>query len=68
MRLRLIVRDKSGNTVPIAFHTKDRGTELESEVQPRQTVAVLYALQHRFLDLTTGIRLEDSRNIKVSSS
>ena len=68
LRLRLFVRDKLGTTVPIAFHTEGRGTELVSEVQTGHTVAVLYALQHGFLDFTTGIRLEDCGAIKVSSS
>ena len=68
LRLRLVVQDKSGTTVPIAFHTEGRGTEFASEVQPGQTVAVLYALQHGFLDFTTGIRLEHCREIKVRPS
>lgn len=65
LRLRLIVRDKSGATVPIAFYTDGRGTEFADKVQPGNTVAILYAIQHGFLDFTTGIRLEDCSGIKV---
>jgi len=67
VRLRLNVRDKSGTMVPIAFHTDGRGTEFEDKVQPGHTVTILYALQHGFLDLSTGIRLEDYSAIKVKS-
>jgi hypothetical protein len=44
LRLRLIVKDKSGRTVPIAFYTDDRGLELDpSYAQEGFIVAILYA-------------------------
>jgi hypothetical protein len=66
LRLRFIVRDKAGITVPIAFHTEGRGTEFSPfQLQPGYTVAILYAHQHHFLDLTTGVRQEEYYGIKV---
>ncbi|RYP41927.1 hypothetical protein DL767_000664 [Monosporascus sp. MG133] len=66
LRVRLIVRDKAGTTVPVAFHTEDRGTGFApSQLRPGHTVAILYAEQHDFLDLTTGIRQEEYDGIKV---
>ncbi|RYP45010.1 hypothetical protein DL768_008597 [Monosporascus sp. mg162] len=66
IRLRLIVKDKAGATVQVAFHTDDRGTEFApSQLRPGYTVAILYAQQHDFLDLTTGIRQEEYEGIKV---
>jgi len=66
LRLRLIVKDKSGRTVPIAFYTDNRGLELDpSYAQEGFTVAILYAEQHGFLDLSVGIRHEDPTVMKV---
>lgn len=43
LRLRLVVRDKSGHTIPLAFHTEERGAEFASTtLRPGHTVAVLY--------------------------
>jgi hypothetical protein len=65
-RLRLIVKDKTDRTVPIAFYTEDRGLELDpSYVQKGFTVVILYAEQHGFLDLSVGIRHESPTAIKV---
>lgn len=65
-RLRLIVKDKFGRTVPIAFYTDDRGLELDpSYIREGFTVAILYAEQHGFLDLSVGIRHENPTVIKV---
>jgi hypothetical protein len=52
--------------MPVAFHTDGRGSEFaSSQLQPGYTVAILYAHQHGFLDLTTGIRQEEYCTIKV---
>ncbi|KAJ9130675.1 hypothetical protein NKR23_g12079 [Pleurostoma richardsiae] len=60
IRVKLIVRDVAGATVPVAFHTDDRGTEFaHSQLRPGYTIAILYAHQHGFLDFTTGIRQEE---------
>jgi SET domain len=66
LRLRLIVKDKSDRIVPIAFYTDNRGLELDqSYAQKGFTVAILYAEQHGFLDLSVGIRHENPTAIKV---
>lgn len=66
IRVHLIVRDKAGTTVRVAFHTDGRGTEFTpSQLQPGYTVAILYAHQHTFLDLRTGIRQEEYCTVKV---
>lgn len=65
-RLRFIVKDKAGNKIPIAFYTDLAGDELDpAGIREGYTVAILYAEQHGFLDLTVGIRHESPRNIKV---
>jgi hypothetical protein len=62
LRLRLIVKDKTDHIVPITFYTDDRGLELDpSYTQEGFTVAILYAKQHGFLDLSVGIRHENPR-------
>jgi len=66
LRLRLTVRDKAGVMVPIAFYTEGRGSEFAlSRLQPGHTIAILYAHQHDFLDLTTGIRQEECCEVKI---
>jgi hypothetical protein len=67
IRLKLVVKDKTGLEVPVAFHTPGRGNELDPLcVQKGSTLAVLYAEQHGFLDMTVGIRHEDPALLKVS--
>jgi hypothetical protein len=67
LRLRLIVKDKADNTVPIAFHTDDRGLELGPPyAQEGSTVALVYAEKHGFLDFSVGIRHESPTAIKVN--
>jgi hypothetical protein len=66
-RLRLIVQDKAKRRIPIAFYTDERGEELDQAlVRKGYTVAVLYAEQHGFMDMTEGIRHETQSNLKVS--
>ncbi len=66
LRVRLIVRDKAGATVPVAFYTDGRGAEFApSQLQSGYTVAILYAHQHSFLDGTIGIRQEEYCGVKV---
>jgi hypothetical protein len=65
-RVKLIVQDKAGATVPVAFHTDGRGTEFApSQLRSGYTVAILYAHRHSFLDLTIGIRQEEYCGVKV---
>jgi hypothetical protein len=68
LRLRLIGRDRSGHEIPIAFYTDFRGSEMLSQLlQKGNTVVVLYAYQHAFLDFTAGLRVEEQKTFKVMS-
>lgn len=69
MRLRLNVKGRDGRETPVFFYTEDRGRSLldSLHVQEGFTVAILYAEKHGFLDMTAGIRQEDSKSIKVSN-
>ena len=65
IRLRLYVRDKSGQEFPIAFHLdKDEKPGLE-QFQKGHTIALLYPHRHGFLDMTIGIRHEVMENMLV---
>lgn len=66
LRLVLLVRDVAGQEVSVHFHTSGRGMEQSiSHVQPGNTIAILYAHRHAFLDLSTGIRQEEINTIRV---
>ncbi|KAL6858133.1 hypothetical protein ACO1O0_005586 [Amphichorda felina] len=67
MRLRLNVKGRDGRETPVFFYTEDRGRSLldSLHVQEGFTVAILYAEKHGFLDMTAGIRQEDSKSIKI---
>ncbi|KAK3290816.1 uncharacterized protein B0H64DRAFT_446639 [Chaetomium fimeti] len=66
IRLKLVTKDKTGLEVPVAFHTPGRGDELDPLcVQKGFTLAVLYAEQHGFLDMTVGIRQEDLASLRI---
>ncbi|KAI9768645.1 MAG: hypothetical protein M1839_004005 [Geoglossum umbratile] len=68
IRLRLSVADKSGVVFPIAFHLDggDEDLDLDS-FREGHTIAILYARQHDFLDLTLGIRQEFRGGVKVGT-
>ena len=65
IRLRLMVRDKRGVAAPVAFYADDKGAEFTHQARPGFTVAILYAHQHGFLDMTVGVRLEENSVCKV---
>ncbi|KAK7414307.1 hypothetical protein QQX98_006824 [Neonectria punicea] len=68
LRLKLIVKDKSGQEVPVLFYTPGRGGELDPvRVRKGSTLAILYGEQHGFLDMTVGIRHENPGSLKVNS-
>ncbi|PHH78649.1 hypothetical protein CDD80_6541 [Ophiocordyceps camponoti-rufipedis] len=66
-RLRVLVRDRAGKLVPIAFHTEDLGLGFlrSGEVKVGNTVAVLYAEKHDFGNSVVGICQKTKYNIKV---
>lgn len=67
--LRLIIdaKDKSGRIFRVAFYTHGRGYEWKKDdVKPGHSLAILYPYQRVFLDMTTGVRVGDTRLVKVS--
>jgi hypothetical protein len=69
VRLRLVVKDKTGQRISVAFHTDHRGDELDPLcLEKGYTVAVLYGEQHGFLDMSFGIRHENPASLKVTLS
>ncbi|KAK5989088.1 hypothetical protein PT974_10586 [Cladobotryum mycophilum] len=65
-RPRLVVRDKTGRRIPIAFHTDNRGNELApSLIQKGNTIAVLYAELYRFIDSFIVIHHEGPEMLKI---
>ncbi|KAH7042190.1 hypothetical protein B0J12DRAFT_673969 [Macrophomina phaseolina] len=66
VRLRLLVRDRSGAEFPVAFYLEDESLSVDyGSFQKGHTVAILYPHQHGFLDLTVGIRQEVMSAIKA---
>ncbi|KAL2138078.1 hypothetical protein VTI28DRAFT_7496 [Corynascus sepedonium] len=66
IRLRLVAKDKTGLEVPVSFYTPGRGSELDPLCLLKgSTLAVLYAEQHGFLDMTVGIRQEIPASVKI---
>lgn len=65
VRLRLVAQDATGKRINIAFY-------LESGVPPNvkvgDTIAVLYAPQHHFLDGTAGVRVEEGDEVLVCAT
>jgi hypothetical protein len=67
IRLRLIVKDKSGHEFPVAFYTDDKMGGFDVALLKKgHTIMILYAHQHYFLDFTIGIRVEEFGSTKVS--
>ncbi|KAG1816482.1 uncharacterized protein BJ212DRAFT_1271715 [Suillus subaureus] len=65
VRVLLRVKDKDGQVVTVGLYTDDRGQALAPQIKEGHTVAVLYGEQHGFLDMSVGIRVEDTSNIKI---
>ncbi|KAI3572520.1 hypothetical protein IWW34DRAFT_568705, partial [Fusarium oxysporum f. sp. albedinis] len=64
--LRLLVKDRRDQHIPIAFYTSQVGREITPEMlKPGCTVVVLYAESHAFMDFSQGIRHEDQNTLKV---
>ncbi|KAK4031983.1 hypothetical protein C8A01DRAFT_51120 [Parachaetomium inaequale] len=64
--LRFEVRDVSGKTAPMAFHTEGRGTEISPrDIRTGYTLGILYAERHAFAFGEPGIRQEDAATLKV---
>ena len=67
LRRRLTVRDRDGTQFQIVIHTED-GELPDKEARLLcigNTVAVMYAVQHEFWDMTIGVRQEHETTLKV---
>ena len=69
-KLELLVRDTAGRTVRLECLSEDRGRSIASQpnCKPKNTIAVLYALQHPFEDQRGALALgpDDNTDIAVS--
>ncbi|RBR26233.1 uncharacterized protein FIESC28_01016 [Fusarium coffeatum] len=68
-RLRLLVKDRRDQQIPVAFYTSQAGREVTPEMlKPGYTVVVFYAESHAFMDFSQGIRQEDQETLKVMTT
>jgi hypothetical protein len=66
LRLQMEVKDKNGAIFPLFFYTKSRGDEVPySQRKIGNTVVLMYAKNHTFLDGQVGIRHEEDTYFKV---
>ncbi|KAK0860495.1 hypothetical protein LTR87_017279 [Friedmanniomyces endolithicus] len=62
----LFVPDTNGAKLRIAFYTEQRGSELsKANLEPGNTILVLYAHAHRFVDVSVGLRQEEVGTVKI---
>jgi len=61
----LVVKDRTGSTFRVAFYL-DEGASHPSRFLEGYTIAILYAVQHIFLDGGGGIRQESPKGYTVS--
>lgn len=68
LRVRLVARDREGESLVIAFYPDNDATEVldTTELKVGHTIALLYPHQHYFLDGTQGVRVEDVSTCRVS--
>lgn len=65
LRHRLHVRDREGLELPICFYLSSGDTLDTSRLKTGNTIFVRYARQHWFLDLSEGLRIEDTAFVYV---
>ncbi|PLB49277.1 hypothetical protein P170DRAFT_509858 [Aspergillus steynii IBT 23096] len=65
-RVLLRARDKNNTPVVVAFYTDDKGRTLDTPaLKVGNTVAIMYAARHFFLDGSLGVRVEEGEMVKV---
>ena len=64
-RLRLRIRDKAGVEFGVHFHPEDSQEPIIQDYAVGKTIAILYAHQHVFLDMTVGVRVEVLSSVQV---
>ncbi|KAF3802773.1 hypothetical protein GCG54_00014007 [Colletotrichum gloeosporioides] len=67
LRIRLVARDREGESLVIAFYPDNDATEVldTTKLKVGHTIALLYPHQHYFLDGTQGVRVEDVSTCRV---
>lgn len=66
IRVFLTLKDAKGREISCAFHTEDRGAELNpSLLKVGNTVVLPYAQRHTFASSPPGIRVEEINHAKV---
>ncbi|EKM76298.1 hypothetical protein AGABI1DRAFT_122698 [Agaricus bisporus var. burnettii JB137-S8] len=58
-------KDIDGQSVFIAFHTDDRSPHIARECKVGDTMAIMYAQSHAFMDGKIGIRVESHDYVKL---
>ncbi|KAI0603051.1 hypothetical protein F4775DRAFT_531943 [Biscogniauxia sp. FL1348] len=67
IRPRLVARDVRGREFVVAFYPEDRADmpRLLRDFKPGNTIAIMYALGHYFLDGTAGVRVEETDQVII---
>lgn len=58
-------KDAKGKILFIAFHTDDRSPHIKRDCRVGDTLAIMYAESHLFLDGNIGIRVEFNEHVEV---
>ncbi len=67
LRPTYFAKDVDGGQVFIAFHTEDRSPGIMRDCKVGDTLAIMYANSHAFMDGKVGIRVEDDDSVHVST-
>ena len=67
IRPRIVAKDNKGEEFVVAFYpdNPDDMPRILKNFKVGNTIAIMYALTHMFLDMTTGVRVEDTDDVLV---
>ncbi|KAF9355113.1 hypothetical protein BGX26_006988 [Mortierella sp. AD094] len=65
LRHRLIVKDREGTELPVSFYLSFFDMMDTTHLKTGNTIFVRYAEKHYFLDMTEGLRVEDTSFVHV---
>ncbi|KAK9793531.1 putative MYND-type zinc finger protein samB [Seiridium cardinale] len=62
LRPRLVCKDRKGDKFVVAFYPEDQSDmpRILNKFRKGYTIAIFYPVQHEFLDMSSGIRVEDT--------
>lgn len=60
-----LLRDVTGTEFIVAFYTDERSPEVLRDCKVGDTMAIMYAHMHNFIDGQVGIRVEEAETVKV---